>query len=701
MSSPIPSSARSALDRSVTSLPGVGPERGALLAKLDIRTTEDLLLYRPSRHEDRKTLVKISELELRQPAITHGRIVALGTKWFRQHSKSIFEIVLEDGTGRLHCRWWNLPFMEKYFAKGNDVLVFGKPIGLKPRTIDHPETEVLEGDEENFIHLNRITPIYRLTEGLGQRLLRSLIWRTLQSIQSELADPWSSELWAKSFPGIELPSRAQAIRHIHFPDRPEQIEPARKRLALDEFVELQRQIQTRRRNFEAKAMAFACGGDNRFIKPFLRRLGFKLTESQARVLREVRADMCARHPMRRLLQGDVGSGKTLVAACSALMVLESGHEVALMAPTEILAEQHFATFTKWFAPLGIEVVLRTGSSKAPAPRQRLPSANQDAALKITIGTHALIASGFQPDKLGLAIVDEQHKFGVAQREQLLRKGHYPHLLVLTATPIPRTLGLTMYGDLDISIIDELPPGRGSIRTFVRSKTQLPKVWDFIRSKLAEGRQAYIVYPHVEDSSNGIKAVASEFQNLQRAFEPFKTGMVHGRLPSRERDALMQDFRKGNVQVLLATSVIEVGVDVANATIMLIENAELFGLAQLHQLRGRIGRGSHESYCILLTGAKTKASQQRLRVMEETNDGFRIGEADLKLRGPGELLGHEQSGAPQFRFGDLANDLELIQQAKKIARELVRKNNDSGSLDKPEELAVSGSADAGSACLKKP
>ena len=671
MSEKNPPTPSASLNRPVTTLLGVGPERAALLGALEIKTVEDLLLYRPRRYEDRQKAVKIADLALLQPAITHGTVVAMGTKWFRQHTKSIFEMILDDGSGRLHCRWWNTPYMEKYFSKGDEVLVFGKPLKLKPRTIDHPETEVIETGEENFIHLNRITPIYGLTEGLGQRWLRALIWRTLPLAESHVVNPWPAVLLPQAA-GAGPPSRAEAIRQIHFPHDLGQVERARRRLALDEFVELQCQIQERRRRFELKAPALPCSGDNRFIKPFLKALGFKLTEQQSKVLREIRNDLGGAHPMRRLLQGDVGSGKTVVSACSALMVLESGRDVALMVPTEILAAQHYETFCRWFKLLGIEVVLLTGQHK-PSDNEPGPGTRNKptAAGRITIGTHALINSGFQPDQLGLVIIDEQHKFGVAQREQLLRKGSFPHLLVMTATPIPRTLGLTLYGDLDLSVIEGLPQGRGRIKTFVRTRAQLPKVWDFVRAQLTQGRQAYVVYPHIEgDELSPIKAVTSDYRKLEQVFAPFKLGMVHGQLKPAEKERVMKAFRTQTLHILLATSVIEVGVDIPNATVLLVENAERFGLAQLHQLRGRIGRGQHDAFCILIAEGKTKAAGQRLSVLEETNDGFRIGEADLKLRGPGELLGQEQSGLPRFRFGDLANDLELIEQARPIARQVL-------------------------------
>jgi len=662
----------SPLTRVVTSLYGVGPERAAQLGRLEIRTIEDLLLHRPSRYEDRQHLRPVAELRLGEPATIHGKVVALGVKWFRQHTKSIFELILDDGTARLHCRWWNLPFMEKYFVVGNEVLAFGKPIGLKPRTIDHPEVEVLEGGEESFIHLNRIAPIYPLTEGLPQRWLRALIWRTLNSFESKIAEPWPRSGGKNE---ARFPSRAQAIRRLHFPESQDQIEPARRRLALDEFIDLQCRIQLRRKNFETKAQALPCGGDNHLIKPFLARLGFKLTTAQTRVLRELRQDLSGAYPMRRLLQGDVGSGKTVVAACCALMALESGYNAALMAPTEILAEQHYLTFSKWLSPHGIRVQLQTGSRKEASP---------STAQTMTIGTHALIQSAFTAPNLGLVIIDEQHKFGVTQREELIRKGRYPHLLVMTATPIPRTLGLTLYGDLDVSVIDELPPGRGRIKTFVRAEASLPKVWDFIRSRLVEGRQAYVVYPHIEDTGQGdIKAVTREFENVRQSLTPFHVGLLHGRLNSRQKEEVMAGFRDNRVQVLLATSLVEVGVDIPNASLMLIENAEQFGLAQLHQLRGRIGRGAHDSYCILVAKAKTREAQQRLRVLEQTTDGFQIAEADLKLRGPGELLGQQQSGIPRFRFGDLCADLPLITMARDIAAGIVRSPNAEGRTTKPE------------------
>ena len=698
----------------MTALWGVGGERAAQLARLKIFTVEDLLLHRPRRYEDRRHFRPIKELLLDEHATTRGEVVAMGLKRFRGGSKSVFELILDDGTARLHCRWWNLPFMENYFAVGDEVVVYGRPLSLKPRTMDHPETEVVEPGEENFIHFNRLTPVYPLTEGLPQRWLRGLLWRTLEKFESLIAEPAfgvppsgggvrASSPAARSnsqgarepskIPAVAsvaaggdartpMPTRANAVHMLHFPEELTDVEIARQRLALDEFIALQLQIQLRRKKFEATAQALPCGGDNRLMKPFLDALGFKLTGAQTGVLREIRADLRGAHPMRRLLQGDVGSGKTAVAACSALMALESGFNVALMVPTEILAEQHYRNFKKWLEPLGVAVELQTGNTKTFNIQHSTSNAQDTEAAShasrithhaaIFIGTHALLTTGFELPNLGLVIIDEQHKFGVAQREQLVRKGRYPHLLVMTATPIPRTLGLTVYGELDLSVIDEMPAGRGAIKTFVRTTEKLPLVWKFMREQLAAGRQAYVVYPRVEETDQReLKAVVKEFENLQKIFAPFRVELLHGRLKSAEKEAVMASFRTNHAQVLLATALIEVGVDVANATVMLIENAERFGLAQLHQLRGRIGRGAHDAFCILVSAAKNKEAQERLKVLAESNDGFKIAEADLKLRGPGELLGQQQSGTPDFRFGDLATDWELIKQARAVAVELAK------------------------------
>ena len=689
-------SAPSPLARPVAALRGVGPRHVEFFAKLGIATIEDLLLHQPRRYEDRRaTGCTIAQLKLNEPATVLGKIVAQGVNKFAKGTKSVFEFILDDDTARLHCRWWNLPWLEDKFRVGDEVFVYGRLLSLKPRTIDHPETEVVEAGDEASVHLHRIVPVYPLTEGLSQRWLRGLVWRTLEEYGGQIperhprlvptasrrrpdtSDATERRLEAAGTDTVLSLSRAVAIRSLHFPVELPDTELARQRLALDEFLDLQLAVRARREKLLANARSQPCKGDNHLIRPFLAQLGFALTESQTTVLREIRADLARGTPMRRLLQGDVGAGKTVVAACTALMALESGHSVALMAPTEILAEQHFRNFAKWFVPLGLAVELRTGSRKTVESRaSRVEGkASQRSTLDprpstLFIGTHALVEDTFTVERLGLVIIDEQHKFGVAQRERLLRKGHYPHLLVMTATPIPRTLGLTVYGDLDVSVIAHLPPGRGAIKTFVRGPEKLPKVWAFVRERLGEGRQAYVVYPRVEDTDlkTGTKAVMAEFDKLAKELAPHRVALLHGRLSAEEKESVMADFRANRVQALLATSVIEVGVDVANATVMVIENAEQFGLAQLHQLRGRIGRGAHDSWCVLVAAKLTDDARERLKVLEETTDGFAIAEADLRLRGPGELLGQAQSGAQQFRFADLTRDLELA----KLARGLVQR-----------------------------
>ncbi|MSU61000.1 MAG: ATP-dependent DNA helicase RecG [Pedosphaera sp.] len=701
-----------ALNLPVTSLRGVGTERAEQLTRLEIRSIAELLLHKPRRYEDRRRVSRIADLDLAEARTVAGKVVAMGTKRYSQGNKSVFEIILDDGSARLHCRWWNLPFMQKYFAQGNEVLVFGKLHSLRPREVDHPETEIIEGGEESSIHLNRVAPIYPLTEGLPQRWLRGLIWRTLNEFATKITDPWP-ELAREGFPSAEA-----ALRSLHFPEEPGDGEKARARFAFEEFLTLQLDIQERRWRLRQRE-AHSCRGDNRFVKQFLAKLGFRLTQAQTRVLKEIRHDLEAGEPMRRLLQGDVGSGKTVVAACALLMTLESGYNGVLMAPTEILASQHFENFSRWLAPLGVQLRLRTGSGKrshggsgeeleatpmsgsassnssapgsqsdeiqtsskrpdAECGQSLLPSAatrpDERAASNPTIhiGTHALIEDSFEMDRLGIVIIDEQHKFGVAQRERLLRKGKCPHLLVMTATPIPRTLGLTLYGDLDVSMIDELPAGRCPIRTFVRQSDRLPKVWEFIRAKLKEGRQVYVVYPRVEEGVSGrpAKAVTAEFEKIQKHLAPFASGLLHGRMKPADKENVMAGFRSGAIQVLVATSLIEVGVDVPNATVMLVENAEQFGLAQLHQMRGRIGRGSHESFCILVADARTDDAQRRLKTLEETADGFKIAEVDLTLRGTGDLTGQQQSGLPPLRFGDFSRDLPLVEKARVFAAEII-------------------------------
>jgi len=653
------------LDDPVTTLRGVGSERALALERLEIRTVHDLLRHAPRRYEDRRQFAKIGEIREAGPVCVEGEVVEVGTKRFGRGAKSVTHVVIDDGSGRLHCRWWNLPHIEKNFRKGQWLLATGRVKDLKPRAMDHPEIEIddaggeEEGPAQPNVNSRRIVPVYPLTEGVGQRWLRGLIWRTARS-GLEIPEKYAREFF------LARPGYGEALRGLHCPEELSEAKAARERLALEELIDLQVEMQTRRRHLESKAPRLVCPGDNRLIKRFLPGLGYALTGAQTKVLREIREDFAKGIPMRRLLQGDVGAGKTAVAACAALMVLESGRSVALMAPTEILAEQHYRNFRRWFGPLEVPVGIWTASLKRGAEEADLFNP-QAGGPRLVAGTHALIQKSFALENLGLVIIDEQHRFGVAQREQLVRKGKYPHLLVMTATPIPRTLGLTLYGDLDISILDELPPGRQPVKTFLRPPERLPKVWEFVRDHLKRGEQAYIVYSRVESSETG-KALLAEVDNLRRALAPFRVEPLHGQMSAEEKDRIMADFTANRIHALVASSVIEVGVDVPNATVMVIENAEQFGLPQLHQLRGRVGRGARESFCILIADAKNPQSAARLKVLEETSDGFKIAEADLQMRGPGDLLGQEQSGLPKFRFADLQSDYGLIVEARRIARQ---------------------------------
>jgi ATP-dependent DNA helicase RecG len=708
------------LESPVSAVAGVGSARARLLAKRGILTVGDLLLDAPRRHEDRRQFSKIRDLQEGQKTTVSGKVIAMGNKTFARTGRSVFEVILDDGSAHLHCRWWNLPQMERFFDVGDELVVHGKVRSLRPKAMDHPETETLssvtrEADpetvvtgaagaagtadlaEEPSLHVGRWVPLYSLTDGLTQRARRWIAWNALKAFGERIpeADPdllaeASRSGWTASADGQqeipllaqEWPSRAQAIRDLHFPENDSDAERARQRLALDEFIALQSEIQRRRLNLEAKATALPCQGDNLLMRPFLARLGFRPTQAQNRVLREIREDMGGLVPMRRLLQGDVGSGKTLVAAAAALMALESGYSAVVMAPTEILAQQLHANFRRWLEPLQIPVHLWTASVKSRSE----PGLNLGLSdVGLTVGTHALIESGFLPERLGLVIIDEQHRFGVAQRERLLRKGRYPHLLVMTATPIPRTLGLTLYGDLDISVLDEKPPGRGKIRTHLRTPDALPKVWAFLRREIEHGHQAYIVYPRILDNGEeDAKSVETEYPRICKALEPHVVGKLHGRMPPEEKERVLSEFRAGRIQALVATSVIEVGIDVPQATLMLIENAQQFGLAQLHQLRGRIGRGAAESHCILMSGKASASStasagpsaavppDPRLKAFSETDDGFELAELDFKLRGVGELTGLAQSGSDHLRFGSLIEDRPLVEFARQLVRRHLRK-----------------------------
>ena len=627
------------------------------LEKIKVRTVGDLLSLFPKRYEDRRQFDSFPAQAGGDALCLRGMVVDSMQKRFGGR-KGYYEVVLEAeggvnvfGGGSLSCRWFNMPFVSKMVAVGHEVIVYGRVKDVGGRmVIEHPEFEIVEGGDS--LHVDRVVPIYRGVTGLPQRKLRVLMARVLEEVEPEsLAASYEVD---SSYP------RMEAYREIHFPEVLEQAEAARRRFALEEFFEMQVKVLWRRLR-HGEVQGREQGKKTALLTEFYESLPFDLTEAQKRSVREIIKDLRSTRAMNRLLQGDVGSGKTFVALCAMLMAVDSGNQAALMAPTQILAEQHWLTFCKWLHPLGVKVGLLTGARDEEAE-----------GADILIGTHALIYERAEFERLSLVVIDEQHKFGVLQRGRLIQQGIAPDVLVMTATPIPRTLTLTIYGDLDVSVLDERPAGRGKIVTGVRVKPKVSDVTKFLKGELEEGRQAYLVYPLVEESES-VKALAAtaEFPKWEKRLKNFEVELLHGKMAPEEKDAVMARFRENKTQVLIATTVIEVGVDVPNANVMVIWNAERFGLAQLHQLRGRIGRGEHKSYCILSSDGKN--GQEKLEVMAETNDGFQIAEADLKLRGPGDVMGTIQSGLGEFQFVEFLADVDLVREAQRLANDVLKKD----------------------------
>jgi ATP-dependent DNA helicase RecG len=643
------------------------------LRRLEIETVEGLLTHYPRRYEDRTQFSGFPRDESDVPICLCGEVVKTRLVRFGGWKK-IFEATLEESNSNalsqpLVLRWFNLHYVQKMIATGQRLVVFGKPrLRGKRLCLEHPEFEVIENDDEISVHFRRITPIYPATEGLSQRVFRGLIFHALEHL-----DPDSvPTLLPKN---ANLGTREHALHEIHFPTTAAQCDGAREHLVFSEFFAMQLLIGSRRSEATLRTgQIHAARGE--LLERFLRGLPFDLTAAQERVIKELRRDLASTHPMNRLLQGDVGSGKTVVAIAAILLAVESGSQAALMAPTQILAEQHYAVLCRWLEPLGVRLALRTGARQEEtlalfagdqqAGSLRSPAQSSDSP-HIIVGTHALLYEGVSFENLGLAVIDEQHKFGVSQRARLTAREPAPDVLVMTATPIPRTLTMTVFGDLDVSVIDEMPSDRGKIITAVRERGKLPEVLTFMRRELESGRQAYVVYPLIDESEKlEVKAAAAEFEEWRERLRPFRCELLHGRIPAPEKQSIMERFRRGETSALISTTVIEVGVDVPNATLMLIENAERFGLAQLHQLRGRIGRGSHKSYCILLSDEQSPETTAKLAVLEKTTDGFAVAEADWEMRGPGDLLGTAQSGLPALKLGDLKKDAELMRRARAAA-----------------------------------
>jgi ATP-dependent DNA helicase RecG len=630
------------------------------LRRLGIETVEHLLTHFPHRHEDRTEFPKFPSEECDVPICLCGEVVKTSLRRFGGWKK-IFEATLQELqptalSEPLVCRWFNLHYVQKMIATGQRIVVFGKPrLRGKRICMDHPEFEVIENDEEISIHFRRIAPIYPATEGLSQRVLRSIIYRVLNELCSSQA---TLETTAPS--SLVHGTRWEAIRAIHFPDTWEARNAAREHLVLSEFFAMQLLIASRRFDASLRMGQGHCGS-GALLDKFLKALSFELTGAQSRVIAEIRRDLAAGHPMNRLLQGDVGSGKTVVAIAAILLAVEAGYQAAFMAPTQILAEQHYDVLRRWLESLGVRMVLRTAARQE---ENFLPLISGGQNPDVFIGTHALLYETVSFSNLGLVVIDEQHKFGVAQRARLTAREPAPDVLVMTATPIPRTLTMTVYGDLDVSVIDEMPRNRGKVVTAVRDESKLGEVLGFLRTHLEAGRQLYVIYPLIDESEKlDVKAAAAEYELWRERLHPYPCGLLHGRIPAAEKQDTMERFRRGRTKALISTTVIEVGVDVPNASVMLVENAERFGLAQLHQLRGRIGRGQHKSYCILLTSDQTPESSAKLAVLERTSNGFEVAEADWELRGPGDLLGTAQSGLPALKIGNLKTDADLMRRAR--------------------------------------
>ncbi len=663
-------------------LKGVGPARAEILASRGIFTVEDLLYYTPFRYEDRTRLTRIRDLISGQTTTVLARVLTCGLMRTKR-GIYIYDLSATDSSGMLRLKWFNAVYLErqKVFRQGQRVFFYGRvepdAYGTGNLQMVQPQFEILpesEAGEGESLEVGRVVPIYESLGKLGPRVLRRLMATALASVDGEIPDRLPASVRRKN----RFVDRATALRDTHFPDKDQRLEdlvrfrtPPQVRLIFEEFFNVAAGLALKRR--KAKAGPGVEFRVTESVRQAIKKiLPFHPTAAQKRVLKEIADDMCSLRPMNRLLQGDVGSGKTIVAIQAAILAMENGYQVALMAPTEILAMQHYLYIKDMLRPLPYEVDLLISARKA-GEKAELKKRVAEGTVNFVVGTHALIEEDVEFAKLGFVVVDEQHRFGVMERYKLIRKGLTPDVLVMTATPIPRTLALTLYGDLDFSVIDELPPNRTPIETRLLGEQDRQRTFEFGREKVRRGGQAYVVYPVIEEGARlDLRPAVRMYEHLSRnVFPEFRVGLLHGRLPSEEKESVMQRFKQGEIQILVSTTVVEVGVDVPNATVMIIEHAERFGLAQLHQLRGRIGRGSGKSFCLLLAAElRNEVADNRLRTMVETTDGFRIAEIDLKLRGPGEFFGTRQWGIPAFRIANLLRDQEILEWAKREAAEFV-------------------------------
>jgi ATP-dependent DNA helicase RecG len=648
-------------------LPGIGPQRALAYERLGVVTLEHLVRHFPRTWLDASRFVSVKDLRPGELLTVRGTVKHAGSLQTRG-GRSDFAATLTDGTGTLPCYWFGQSWLARTLTPGTQVVVSGEISGAE-RQMTNPLFEVVEGDLESLLHAGRLVPVHPLTRGLTARGFRQSVARALDLVADQLGDPVPPAVAAAH----ALAPLAAALRDIHFPPSEQAREAARARLAFEELFLLQSVMALRRRALTEEGRALALSGSGALAARVRAALPFALTAGQEQAVREITADLAQARPMHRLVVGDVGSGKTVVALLAACAAVEAGQQAALLAPTEILARQHGASLSRLAEGTGLGVEVITGAS-TPGERRALQARLGAGEPLLVVGTHALLEERVRFPALALAIVDEQHRFGVRQRAALAAKGLLPHTLVLTATPIPRTLQLACFGDLDLSVIRERPAGRGRLVTRVTGEEKFPQVVEFMARELAAGRQAYVVVPAIEEGARAdLKAAETEVERLraQPLLRSFAIGLLHGRMKPDEKREVMDAFRAGTLHVLVATTVVEVGVDVPNATLMVVENAERFGLTQLHQLRGRVGRGEHRSVCVLVAGALAGArARERLAVMAESDDGFELAEADLRLRGPGELWGVRQAGLPAFRMADLARDEALLSLANAAAGAVV-------------------------------
>jgi ATP-dependent DNA helicase RecG len=661
-------------------LPGVGVRRATQLERLGLLRLGQALLHLPTRHEDRTRLVPLGRVSPGEGRTCAGTVAAVSPPP-PGRPRVPLTVVLRDPSGFLRAVWFNQPYLARIFRRGQRLVVHGRVIPRSgPLEMQVKDYELVEPGDDEPLHTGRLVPVYPLTQGLGARTMRALMKRLVDAHADVLPETLPEPLRERR----GLVPIGPAVRGAHFPETETQQAAARHRLAFEECLLLELGLAIRRHR-EGRRPGLSLAPPGELVRRLRQTLPYRLTPAQERVWAEIRADMAAPHPMNRLLQGDVGSGKTVIAALAMLTAIEAGYQAALMAPTEILADQHLLTLQALLAPVGLRPALLTNAIRGRARADVLAGLEQ-GRLAAVVGTHALVQEGVAFRRLGLAVVDEQHRFGVVQRAALRGKGDHPDVLVMTATPIPRTLALTVYGDLELSVLDELPPGRSPVRTYLREEAARPGVYEFLAREMAAGRQVYVVCPQVEESeASDLRAATEMAERLQRQVFPDRAiGLLHGRMSLAEKDAVMRRFRDGAVQLLVATTVIEVGIDVPNASVMVIEHAERFGLSQLHQLRGRVGRGSGRSYCILFAGAASEEARRRLEVMVASADGFRIAEADLELRGPGDFFGVRQAGLPELRIADLLRDRALLEEARREAFALVARDP---SLTAPAHQAL--------------